>query len=80
MKIVFRLLTACLLICLMLPQQVQAGGDKRKDPFEIGEKYFARQDYGKALQYYRKALGQNDVRLITGWGLFMKAQVKTEMP
>ena len=62
MKIVFRLLTACMLVFLMLPQQVQAGGDKGKDPYEIGEKYFAREDYRRALQYYRKALGQNDVR------------------
>jgi len=76
MKIVFRLLTACLLICLMLPQQVQAGGDKRKDPFEIGEKYFARQDYGKALQYYRKALGQNDVRAHYRMGLIYEGTGK----
>lgn len=62
MKIVFRLLIACLLISLMLPLQVQAGGDKGKDPYEIGEKYFAKEDYRRALQYYRKALGQNDVR------------------
>jgi len=62
MKIVFRLLTACLLVCLVLPQQIQAGGDKTKDPYEVGEKYFARDDYRRALQYYRKALGQNDVR------------------
>jgi tetratricopeptide (TPR) repeat protein len=69
MKIVFRLLTACLLVCLMLPQQVQAGGDKGKDPYEMGEKYFAREDYRTALQYYRKALGQNDVRAHYRMGL-----------
>lgn len=62
MKPVFRLLAACLLICLILPQQVQAGADKGKAPYDMGEKYFAREDYRRALQYYRKALGQNDVR------------------
>ncbi len=62
MKIVFRLLTAFLLVCVMLPQQAQAGGDKGKDPYEMGEKYFTREDYRTALQYYRKSLGQNDVR------------------
>jgi len=69
MKIVFRLLTVCLLVCLMLPQQVQAGGDKGKDPYEMGEKYFAREDYRTALQYYRKALGLNDVRAHYRMGL-----------
>jgi len=53
----------------MLPQQVQAGGDKGKDPYEMGEKYFARDDYRRALQYYRKALGQNDVRAHYRMGL-----------
>jgi tetratricopeptide (TPR) repeat protein len=62
MKIVLRLLTAGLLVCLIFPQQPQAGGDKGKDLYEMGEKYFASQDYRGALQYYRKALGQNDVR------------------
>lgn len=69
MKIVFRLLIACLLVFLMLPQLVQAGGDKGKDPYEMGEKYFARDDYRRALQYYRKALGQNDVRAHYRMGL-----------
>ena len=62
MKFAFRLLAASLIICLMLPQYVLAGGDKGKDPYEMGEKYFASKDYRTALQYYRKALGQNDVR------------------
>ncbi len=69
MKIVFRLLTAFLLICLMLPQPVQAGGDRGKDPYEMGEKYFARDDFRRALQYYRKALGLNDVRAHYRMGL-----------
>lgn len=69
MKIAFRLLAAGLLVCLMLPQQVHAGGDKGKDPYEIGEKYFARDDYRRALQYYRKALGVNDVRAHYRMGL-----------
>jgi len=69
MKIVFRLLTAGLLLFMMLPQQAQAGGDKGKDLYEMGEKYFAREDYRRALQYYRKALGQNDVRAHYRMGL-----------
>lgn len=69
MKFVFRLLAACLLVFLVLPQQVQAGGDKGKGPYELGEKYFAREDYRQALQYYRKALGQNDVRAHYRMGL-----------
>ena len=69
MKIVFRLLTALLLVCVMLPQQVQAGGDKGKDPYEIGEKYFVSEDYRTALQYYRKALGLNDMRAHYRMGL-----------
>jgi len=62
MKFGFRLLAACLLVCFLLPLQVHAGGDKGKNLYELGEKYFAREDYRRALQYYRKALGQNDVR------------------
>jgi len=69
MKIVFRLLTVFLLVFVMLPQAAQAGGDKGKDPYEMGEKYFSREDYRTALQYYRKALGQNDVRAYYRIGL-----------
>lgn len=69
MKIVFRLLTALVLVCVILPQQVQASGDKVKDPYDIGEKYFAGEDYRTALQYYRKALGQNDIRAHYRMGL-----------
>ena len=69
MNIPFRIMTACLLVCLLLPQQVQADGDKGKDPFEIGERYFVREDYRRALQYYRRALGQNDVRAHYRMGL-----------
>jgi tetratricopeptide (TPR) repeat protein len=53
----------------MLPQPVQAGGDKGKNLYEVGEKYFASEDYRRALQYYRKALGQNDVRAHYRMGL-----------
>ena len=66
MKTVFRLLAACLVVCITMPQLAQAGGDRGKDPYELGEKYFAREDYRTALQYYRKALGQNDVRALKG--------------
>jgi Flp pilus assembly protein TadD len=62
MKYGFHLLAAFLLVCFLVPHQVQAGSDKGKDLYEVGEKYFAREDYRSALQYYRKALGQNDVR------------------
>ena len=62
MKIIFHLLTAVLLVLLMLPQLVQAGGDMGKAPYDIGEKYYVRKDYRTALKYYQKALGRNDVR------------------
>lgn len=63
MKSVFRFLVAVyLLVCFIFPQQVLAGGDKGKSSYEMGEKYFERGDLRSALQYYRKALGQNDVR------------------
>jgi len=69
MKTVFRLLAVCLLVCLTLPQGVLASSDKGMGPYEIGEKYFDRQDYRMAQQYYRKALGQNDVRAHYRMGL-----------
>jgi Flp pilus assembly protein TadD len=69
MNLPIRLLAVCLLVCLVLPQYCLAGGDKGKVPFEIGERYFAREDYRTALQYYRKALGQNDVRAHYRMGL-----------
>lgn len=69
MNKVFRLPAECLLLCLMLPQLVQAGGDQGKAPYEIGEKLFARKDYGTALKYYRKALERNDVRAHYRMGL-----------
>ena len=62
MKLGFRLLAACLLVCVFMPLYVQAGSDKGKNMYDLGEKYFAREDYRTALQYYRKALGQNDIR------------------
>ncbi|MHB8834409.1 MAG: tetratricopeptide repeat protein [Candidatus Methylomirabilia bacterium] len=69
MKNVFRLLAECLLLCLILPQLAQAGGDQGKAPYEIGEKLFARKDYRTALTYYRKALELNDVRAHYRMGL-----------
>lgn len=74
MKISIRLLTACLLLFMALPQAALAGGDKGKDPYEVGEKYYAARDYRTALQYYRKALGQNDVRAHYRVGLIYEAQ------
>lgn len=69
MKIVFRLVTACLLLCLVSPRPVRAGGDVGNDPYEIGEKFFARKDHKTALKYFRKALGKNDVRAHYRMGL-----------
>ena len=69
MQTVLRLISVGILIFLMMPQHVQAGGDKGKDPYELGEKYFGREDYRRALQHYRKALGQNDVRAHYRMGL-----------
>ena len=61
MKIVFHFITAVLLVCLLAPLPVRAGGDMGKS-YEIGEKYFARKDYKTALKLYQKALRQKDVR------------------
>lgn len=69
MSIVFRCMTVCFLVCLMVPHPVQAGGDAGKGPYEIGEKYYARKEYGTALKYYRKALEQNDPRAHYRMGL-----------
>jgi tetratricopeptide (TPR) repeat protein len=69
MTIVFRLLTAFLVVCLMAPRLAQAGGDAGMNPYEIGEKYFARKDYRIALKHYRKALAKNDVRAHYRMGL-----------
>lgn len=61
MKIVVHLVMVFLLVCLMGPRLVQAGGDTG-NAYEIGEKYFARKDYKTALGHYRKALEKNDAR------------------
>jgi len=76
MKFVFRLIAAMLLVCPLFPQHVQAGGDMGRNPYEIGEKFFARKEYGKALHYYRKALRQNDVRSYYRMGLIDEAAGK----
>jgi len=68
-KIVFRLVTAGLLLCLMSPQLSRAGGDAGLAPYEIGEKLFERKDYQAALKYYRRALKRNDVRAHYRMGL-----------
>lgn len=69
----FRLLTAGLLIFLALPQTVRAGAGLGEDPYEIGEKLFAREKHGTALKYYRKALVRNDVRAYYRMGLIYEA-------
>ncbi len=51
-----------LVICLAGPSTVLAGGDKGGDPFNLGERYYAKKEYRTALQYFRKALGGNVVR------------------
>ena len=62
MKIAFRLMTACLLVCLVCPQPLHAGGDTAENPYEIGEKLFAKKNYRTALNYFQKALQQGEVR------------------
>ncbi len=62
MKAITRLLLIGFAIGICLPQAAYAGGDKGKDPYEVGERYFSQKDHRRALTYYRKALGQNDVR------------------
>jgi tetratricopeptide (TPR) repeat protein len=69
MKIVYRLVTACLLVCLLAPQLARAGGDMGEVAYDIGEKLFARKEYKTALKYYRRALQRNDVRALYRMGL-----------
>ena len=69
MRIVFRLMTAGLLVCLMFPQSVFAGGDLGPDPYEIGEKLFAKKHYKTAIKYYAMALAQKDTRAHYRMGL-----------
>ena len=33
-----------------------------KDPYEVAERYYEKNDHRRALTYYRRALGQNDIR------------------
>ena len=76
MSIAFRLMTACLLVCLMCPRPVQAGGDTAVNPYEIAEKLFARKNYRTALKYYQKALKQGEVRAHYRLGLICEAAGK----
>lgn len=69
MKNATRLMTACLLACLMSPQPALAGGDRGQDPYDTGRKLFARKNYGTALKYFEKALKRDDVRAHYGMGL-----------
>jgi tetratricopeptide (TPR) repeat protein len=69
MKTVFRLATACLLVCLTSPRSVQAGGYSAESPYEIAEMLFAKKNYRTALTYYQKALNQGEVRAEYGIGL-----------
>jgi len=62
MKIGARLVTACLLACLMCPLPIHAGGDRAENPYEIGEKLFAKKNYKTALKYYQQALQQGESR------------------
>lgn len=76
MRILSCLLTASLLCCLLAPPLVQAGGDLGKDPYDVGEKYFGRKDYVTALKYYRRALGQEDLRAHYRMGQIFEATGK----
>lgn len=78
MKTIFRLMTAGLLVCLIFPQLVQAGGDLGEDPYEIGEKLFAKKNFKTALKYYQKSLARNDVRAYYRLGLIYEAAGKEE--
>ena len=78
MKIVSRLITVCLLVLLMCPLSAQAGGDMAENPYEIGEKLFARKNYRTALKYFQKALQQDDVRAHYRIGLICEYAGKDE--
>ena len=62
MRMILRLLVFCLVVSFFLPVSVHAGADRGKDPYDTGELYFSRGDHRRAMQSYRRALGQNDVR------------------
>jgi len=76
MRSVARIATALLILGLLTPSSVFSGGDKDKDPYDAGEKYYEQKDYGRALQYYRKALSTNDVRAHYRMGLIYETQGK----
>lgn len=69
MKIVIRLLSVCVLMTALSSPGALASSEKGTGPYETGEKFFAKLDYRTALQYYRKALGLNDVRAHYRMGL-----------
>lgn len=76
MKIIARLLVLCLALGVIFPQVAFTGADKGKDPYDVAEKYYAQNDKRKALTWYRKALGQNDVRAHYRMGLIYEAEGK----
>lgn len=55
-----RVLTASLLLTLLAPPLLWAGGDLGYDPCEVGDKYLKRQDYRLALKFYKQAVAQNE--------------------
>ena len=69
MRVIARLLVLCLAIGMLIPQVAFPGADKGKEPYDVAEKYYAQNDHRRALTYYRKALGQNDVRAHYRMGL-----------
>ena len=80
MKTAFRLVTACLLVCLMSPRPVQSGGYSAENPYEIAEMLFAKKNYRTALTYYQKALKQGDVRAEYKIGLISNTAARTRPP
>jgi tetratricopeptide (TPR) repeat protein len=69
-------MTAALLLSLLSPPPLRAGGDLGYDPYEVGEKYLKRQDYRLALKFYKQALDKNDARARYGMGRIDEATGK----
>jgi tetratricopeptide (TPR) repeat protein len=69
-------MTPLLILGFLIPSTVMAGGDKGRDPYDIGERYFAQKEYRRAMQYYRKALTANDIRAHYRMGLIYEEQGK----
>ena len=62
MRSIARWTVFVLVLGLSCPSVVLGGGDRERDPFDLGERHYANREYRVTLQHYGKALRGNDVR------------------